>query len=270
MRCDGLSVYPGLFDAATRVGLGEIGSVAGSNDASEIGGNQADLRVTASIHAASAHIPVTRCDGVTNALVLPQGGPIAGRATLVNLDGWTWEQMVVGESLALLIQAPGASGDDPPEKEREGDWKQLAEKFDEALRYADARGRLAERGATSLSAAPYARPGRRGAEATLFADSRRAARGGALRGAAQAERALLGAARRGSSPTPEGARRALPVANSLGLPGADQRDAQFQNAARLHAAGSRSRSSRSSRRTSASSATTPAWRPRTGCRATRR
>jgi imidazolonepropionase-like amidohydrolase len=246
VRCDGLSIYPGLFDAATRVGLGEIGSVAGSNDMTEIGGNQADLRVTASIHAASAHIPVTRCDGVTNALVLPQGGPIAGRATLVNLDGWTWEQMVVGESLALLIQAPGASGDDPPEKELEKEeWKQLSEKFDEALRYADARAAGRPNVARDLkleALAPYLR-GRDGAapKLTLFAaDSRHVLRAAALFAERRKLNALLlgcGEAWLVADYLKEHGARCL-VANSLGLPGADQRyDAQFQNAARLHAAG---------------------------------
>jgi len=246
VRCDGLSIYPGLFDAATRVGLGEIGSVAGSNDASEIGGNQADLRVTAAIHAASAHIPVTRCDGVTNALVLPQEGPIAGRASLIQLDGWTWEQMVVGDSLALLVQASATGGDEPPEKELEkDDWKGLAARFDESLRYADARaaGRPDVRRDLKLEAlAPYVR-GENGAPprvVLLAADSRHALRAAALFAERRKLNALLlgcGEAWLVAEYLAQHGARCL-VSQTLGLPGADQRyDAQFQNAARLHSAG---------------------------------
>ncbi|PYT03842.1 MAG: amidohydrolase, partial [Acidobacteria bacterium] len=39
----GLSVYPGMIDADTEIGLTEIGSVAGSVDTNEIGDNNANI-----------------------------------------------------------------------------------------------------------------------------------------------------------------------------------------------------------------------------------
>jgi len=245
VRCEGLHVYPGLIDAATRLGLGEIGSVAGSNDTSEIGGNQADLRVTAAIHAASTHIPVTRCDGVTSAIVIPDGGPIAGRASLIDLDGFTWEQMVVADSIALVLRFPSVSGDDPPEKALEKDEvKALDDLFAQALRYAEARAAGRPNVARDLkleALAPYLR-GADGATPKLMlihANSRHQLRAAAL----FSEKHRLNSLLLGCSEAwlvtdylkQHGAR--CLVSGSLGLPGTDQRyDASFQNAARLHAA----------------------------------
>src|SRR4029434_5225118 len=84
----GLSVYPGMIDADTEIGLTEIGSVAGSVDTSEIGDNNANIHVDVAIHPDSSHIAVTRVNGVTSALTAPDGGTIAGRSAMINLDGW--------------------------------------------------------------------------------------------------------------------------------------------------------------------------------------
>src|SRR5690242_15601080 len=85
----GLSVYPGMIDADTEIGLTEIGSVAGSVDTNEIGDNNANIHVDVAIRPDSSHIAVTRVNGVTTALTAPRGGLIAGQSAIVNLDGWT-------------------------------------------------------------------------------------------------------------------------------------------------------------------------------------
>jgi imidazolonepropionase-like amidohydrolase len=246
VRCEGLHVYPGLIDAATHLGLGEIGSVAGGNDQSEVGGNQADLRVTAAINAASTHIAVTRCDGVTNALVIPEGGAIAGRASLIQLDGWTWEQMVVGDSIALALQFPAVSADEAPDKAFEKEEiRKLEALFDAAGRYADARAAARPEVSRDLkleALVPYLR-GENGAPPRLVllgANARNQLRAAALFQEKHHLNALLlgcGEAWLVADFLKEHGARCL-VAGSLGLPGADQRyDAQFQNGARLHAAG---------------------------------
>src|SRR5215207_4134615 len=73
----GLSVYPGLIDSGTTLGLEEIGSVAGGQDTAEIGDNNANVHVNVAINASSTHIPVARVNGITTALTAPQGGQIA-------------------------------------------------------------------------------------------------------------------------------------------------------------------------------------------------
>ncbi len=106
----GLSVYPGMMDADTEIGLTEIGSVAGSVDTNEIGDNNANVHVDVAIRPDSSHIAVTRVNGVTTALTAPRGGLIAGQSAIVNLDGWTPREMVLKSPVAMHINWPGGGG----------------------------------------------------------------------------------------------------------------------------------------------------------------
>jgi imidazolonepropionase-like amidohydrolase len=246
VRCDGLHVYPGLFDAATSLGLGEIGSVAGGQDTNELGDVQPDLRVTAAIHPASSHFAVTRCDGVTTAMVLPAGGTIAGRGSLLQLDGSTWEEMVVADSNVLRLRFPDVANDETPEKALEKEpVAQLERLFDAALRYDDARA-AAPRGVPTAPAyealVPFLREVGTTPAKLVLIDANDANQ---LRAAALfAEKRHLNALLLGCSEAwlvtdylKEKGARCL-VAGSLGMPRGSQRyDAAYQNAARLFAAG---------------------------------
>jgi imidazolonepropionase-like amidohydrolase len=106
----GLSVYPGMFDAGTTLGLEEISSVAGSVDTAEIGDNNANIHVDVALHPDSSHIAVTRVNGITTALTEPEGGTIAGRSAVINLDGWVPRDMVLKSPAAMHINWPGDSG----------------------------------------------------------------------------------------------------------------------------------------------------------------
>jgi imidazolonepropionase-like amidohydrolase len=106
----GLSVYPGMMDADTEIGLTEIGSVAGSVDTNEIGDNNANIHVDVALRPDSSHIAVTRVNGITTALTAPRGGLIAGQSAIVNLDGWTPRDMVLKSPVAMHINWPGGGG----------------------------------------------------------------------------------------------------------------------------------------------------------------
>jgi imidazolonepropionase-like amidohydrolase len=106
IEATGLHVYPGLFDAESSLGLGEIGSVSATEDASEIARYNPQLTAATAVHPASEHIPVARADGVTHTLSSPSGGVIAGQASLINLAGWTVEEMLVKRSAALILNFP--------------------------------------------------------------------------------------------------------------------------------------------------------------------
>ncbi|HXG64354.1 MAG TPA: amidohydrolase family protein [Blastocatellia bacterium] len=105
----GLSVYPGLIDSGTTLGLEEIGSVAGSMDVAEIGDNNANIRADVAVHPDSSHINVARANGITTALTEPRGGAIAGQSALINLDGWTPKEMTFKAPVAMHINWPGAA-----------------------------------------------------------------------------------------------------------------------------------------------------------------
>jgi imidazolonepropionase-like amidohydrolase len=107
----GLSVYPGMIDAGTSMGLVEIGQGAnGTVDTAEVGDINPHAKAIIAINPHSAHIAVTRVDGVTNALSLPTGGLISGQGALINLLGTTPLEMAVVPQATLVINYPRTSG----------------------------------------------------------------------------------------------------------------------------------------------------------------
>jgi imidazolonepropionase-like amidohydrolase len=107
----GLTAYPGLIEAATRLGLGEISSVRATQDGAEQGDLNPQLFAAAAVNPHSELVPVTRVNGVTTILTRPSGGIIPGQAALIDLAGWTVEEMAIRPRAALILDYPGGSGD---------------------------------------------------------------------------------------------------------------------------------------------------------------
>jgi len=106
----GLSVYPGMIDASTNMGLIEIPLGApGTVDSNETGGMNPNAKAITAINPHSAHINVTRVNGTTTVLSLPGGGVISGQSAVINLNGATPYEMAVTESFALVINFPRVS-----------------------------------------------------------------------------------------------------------------------------------------------------------------
>ena len=127
----GLFVYPGLFDSGTSLGLTEIGSVPGGEDRQELGEfNPHNLALTA-VNPHSELIPVTRVSGVTTVITGAEGGLISGSAALVDLDGWTPDEMSIRPRAGMVMTYPriaggggfggggGGGGNQSPEQQRE-------------------------------------------------------------------------------------------------------------------------------------------------------
>lgn len=85
----GMTVYPGLIDPLTTLGLTEVPTIAGTVDTSELGTYTPAVDASWAVHPHSEIIPTVRVNGVTTVLAAPRGGTIAGQAALINLDGWT-------------------------------------------------------------------------------------------------------------------------------------------------------------------------------------
>ena len=105
----GLSVYPGMIDSGTEIGLTEISSVSGTVDTTEIGDNNANIHVDVALHPDSSHVAVARVNGITTVLSEPRGGLIAGQSALINLDGWVPKEMILKSPAAMHITWPGAN-----------------------------------------------------------------------------------------------------------------------------------------------------------------
>ena len=98
----GLTVYPGMIDGGTFIGLMEIGSIAETQDQNEIGEVTPHMLALTAVNPNSELIKTTRQSGVTTALTMPSGGLMPGTAALVNLHGYTPAQMDAGFRGVLL------------------------------------------------------------------------------------------------------------------------------------------------------------------------
>ena len=106
----GLSVYPGMIDAGTNLGLAEIPLGANATmDMAETGTMNANAKAIRGVNPHSSHVNVTRVNGVTTVHTAPAGGLIAGQSALINLNGSTQNEMAVVPTTGLVINFPRIS-----------------------------------------------------------------------------------------------------------------------------------------------------------------
>ncbi len=163
----GKTVYPGLIDGLTTLGLVEISSVPGSVDTSEVEEISPQAQAWLATNPHSALIPVARANGVTTALCAPEDRLIAGQSALLRLAGDTPEALARVRRAALHVTWPSGrrssesagSGEPPEPKGFEAREKErLAAQAKEVRRLAnllaDARAHAAARDARSAATAP--------------------------------------------------------------------------------------------------------------------
>jgi imidazolonepropionase-like amidohydrolase len=107
----GLTVYPGMIDLGTNMGLAEVASGApGTMDTQELGEMNPNAAAIWAVNPHSSHIAVTRVEGVTSVLSMPSGGVISGQAALINLAGSSPREMAVAPTAALVVDFPRVGG----------------------------------------------------------------------------------------------------------------------------------------------------------------
>ncbi len=96
-------VTPGLIDGAGQMGLREISAVNNTNESSFHGNDvAASFNVLEGVNPASMLIAVSRIEGITTTLAVPNGSLIWGQAVLIDLDGKTIEAMRVKSPAAMV------------------------------------------------------------------------------------------------------------------------------------------------------------------------
>lgn len=106
----GMFVYPGMMNGYTSIGLSDIGSVQTMNLTSELGDFNPNNRALVALNVETQMIPITRANGVTHVVTSPSGGVMPGQAAVINLEGWTWEDLAVSPSAAFVINYPNTGG----------------------------------------------------------------------------------------------------------------------------------------------------------------
>jgi imidazolonepropionase-like amidohydrolase len=105
----GMTVYPGLIDSETHLGLTEIEAEKMTNDLVEPSEEiMPQMHVTDAFHAESELIPVTRYNGILNAIVAPQDhDTLPGQDAFIQLAGASAPEMLIGRDVAMPLNFDG-------------------------------------------------------------------------------------------------------------------------------------------------------------------
>jgi imidazolonepropionase-like amidohydrolase len=105
----GMTVYPGLIDSETHLGLTEISAEKMTNDLVETSEEiNPQLHVWEAFHAETELIPVTRANGVLNAMVVPdKDDTLPGQDSFIQLAGSSAQEMLIGRDVALAMNFTG-------------------------------------------------------------------------------------------------------------------------------------------------------------------
>lgn len=140
--CTGLFIYPGMIDSGTRLGLVEVSSVPETVDYQEIGNVTPNMQALTAVNPNAEAVGITRVSGVTTVLTAPNGGLFPGTAALINLNGYTPDQMYGGfKGVVMNFPASGRRGrfdrrsDDDIKKDSEKAIKEANSIWENALKY---------------------------------------------------------------------------------------------------------------------------------------
>jgi imidazolonepropionase-like amidohydrolase len=113
----GMTIYPGLIDSEDNLGLTEISAEQSTNDLIESSDEiMPHMHVYDAFHAESELIPVTRLNGVTNAVIAPDNkDTLPGQDSFVQLAGKSSEDMVLIRDIAMPLNFTG--------DQRHNDWE---------------------------------------------------------------------------------------------------------------------------------------------------
>ncbi len=149
--CFGMFIYPGMIDSGTRLGLVEVSSVPETVDYAEIGSVTPNMQALTTVNPNSEAIGVTRVSGVTTVLTVPTGGLFPGTAALINLNGYTPDQMYGGfKAIVMNFPSSGRRGrfdrrsDEDVKKDAEKALKEANEIWDNAKKYLELKTAGAE------------------------------------------------------------------------------------------------------------------------------
>jgi imidazolonepropionase-like amidohydrolase len=149
----GKHIYPGMIAANSVMGLSEVQSVRATLDFAEAGAINPNARAVVAVNPDSELITTARANGVLATLSVPNSpsGLITGISALIQMDGWTWEDMAVQAEVGLHITLPNmrfnpelfpAPFDTRLEEMRKASAQRLSmleDAFDAAIAYREAR-----------------------------------------------------------------------------------------------------------------------------------
>lgn len=106
INCTGKQVYPGLILTDSNIGLEEIGAIRSEHDEYELGDLNPDVRSLVAYNTDSKIINTVRSNGLLLANIVPNGGILSGTSSVMQLDGWNWEDAVYQKDNGIHFRMP--------------------------------------------------------------------------------------------------------------------------------------------------------------------
>lgn len=106
----GKHVFPGMVAVGSQLGLVEIGSVRQTVDTDEVGELSPEALALVAVNPDTTGFPVTRQNGVLASVLFPTGGLLPGRASAIELDGWTNAELSVVADVGVVVGWPARGG----------------------------------------------------------------------------------------------------------------------------------------------------------------
>jgi imidazolonepropionase-like amidohydrolase len=141
----GQHVYPGFILPNSSLGLEEVSALRATRDANETGQLKPHIRSLVAYNTDSKLPPTLRYNGILIAETTPMGGRISGTSSVINLEGWNWEDAVLKADVGIHMRWPSKMGGHfdfatftfvrEPNKKYDSQVAELASFFDDAKSY---------------------------------------------------------------------------------------------------------------------------------------
>jgi len=105
----GKFVYPGMIDINTTIGLGDVSGIWQTTDNVEAGTFMSYLKASQAVNYNNRQLAIQRFTGVTTVISSPSGGIISGQEVMINLDGWSLEEITIKDPIGMKMTFPTAA-----------------------------------------------------------------------------------------------------------------------------------------------------------------
>ena len=104
----GHHVYPGIIVSNSTLGLVEIDAVRATEDESELGSWNPNVRSLIAYNAESKVVESMRPNGVLLGQITPRSGTFSGSSSVVQFDAWNWEDAAVKVDEGIHLNWPNS------------------------------------------------------------------------------------------------------------------------------------------------------------------
>lgn len=102
----GQHVYPGFILPNSQIGLIEVSSIQATIDNTEVSDFSPNVRTQIAYNTDSKLIPTLRYNGILLTECAPNGNRISGTSSVMNLEGWNWEDATFKKDIGIHLNWP--------------------------------------------------------------------------------------------------------------------------------------------------------------------